>query len=397
MNHKRILLKAIAVAALALPMASATAQGRTGVVKIGINEMLSGMFVTVGVPASAGVRLAVKEINDKGGVSVGGTTYKFEITEADNKSSTADAVAAMNKLVNDDKIKFVFGPTVGALASQSQEVVIPAKVINFSAATTWQSGGMLAPSSKATLLMGTQMAVSAISTIDIGAMKEYGVKKVAFISPDDETTKANMVPFETAAKAAGIEAIFILHPPKTTDYSSFVTRAGGEKVDGIYFLYPQANAPDILRAIVELKIPIKVFGGRALDPQFAVKTAIGRPLPFPFYSTLNTPSIDYPGNAQVKAFAERLRAFDPKVVGSTANFVFFSYDFMHMLAEAMKIAGTVEDTERIGKVLTSMTYSGVAGKICYNNPAMRTASLDGGLIYVRDGKIEGKTFPSSCK
>ena len=394
---KHTFLKMIAIAALALPMAGAMAQGRTGVVKIGINEMLSGAFVTVGVPATAGVRLAVKEINDKGGISVGGTTYRFEITEVDNKSQTADAVAGMTKLVNDDKIKFVFGPTVGALASQAQEVSIPAKVLNFSAATTWQSGGMLAPSSKATLLMGTQMAVTAVSAIDIGAMKEFGVRKVAFISPDDETTKANMGPFAEAAKAAGVEAIFILHPPKTTDYSSFVTRAGGEKVDGIYFLYPQANAPDILRAIVELKIPIKVFGGRALNPEFAVKTAIGRPLPFPFFTTLNTPSIDYPGNAQVKAFADRLRAFDPKVVGSTANFVFFSYDFMHMLAEAMKVAGTVEDTERIGKALTSMTHNGVAGKICYNNPAMRTASLDGGLIYVRDGKIEGKTFPSSCK
>jgi branched-chain amino acid transport system substrate-binding protein len=396
MKHRHSLLKAAVAGALALPVAMAMAQGRTGTVKIGINEMLSGAFVTVGVPAAAGVRMAAKEINEKGFV-VGGTTYRLQLIEVDNKSATADAVAGMTKLVEDDKVKFVFGPTVGALASQTQEVGSPAKVLQFSAATTWQGAGLLAPGAKTTTLMGTQMAINSISAIDAEGMKQFGVKKVAWISPDDETTKANQGPFIEAMKAAGIAVVPILHPPKSTDYSSYVSRAKGEDVDAIYFLYPQANAADILRAIVELKVPIKVFGSRAVDPNVAAKTAIGKPLPFPFFTTLNTPSIDYPGTPKVKAFADRLRAFDPKAMGSTANFTFFSYDFVHMLVEAMQKAGTVEDTEKIAATMTTFTHDGVAGKICYNNKAMRTASLEGGMIIVRDGKIEGKSIPSSCR
>lgn len=395
--NKRKLLRVVAVAALALPASVCLAQGKAGTVKIGLNEELSGAFVSVGVPAAAGVRLAVKDVNDKGGFRVGDTIYRIQLIEVDNKSQTADAVAGMTKLVEDDKVKFVFGPTIGALASQAQEVSVPAKVIHFSAATTWQTAGLLAPGGKTPLLMGTQMAASVISDIDVEGIRRLGIKKVAYISMDDDTTKANIGPFIQGMKAAGISVVPILFPPKTTDFSSYVSRAKGEKVDGIYFLYPQAQAPDLLRAIVELKVPIKGFGGRALDPNFALKTAIGGPLPFGFYTALNTPSLDYPGNAKIKAFADRAKAFEPKLVGSTANFIFFSHDFVGMLVEAMKRAGTVEDTARIAQAITSMSYDGVAGKICYNSKEMRTAMLDGGIVFVRGGKVEAKSFPSSCK
>src|ERR1700716_2633748 len=110
MNLRRIVLNGVAAAALALSASGAIAQGRTGTVKIGINEELSGAFVSVGVPPAAGVKMAIKEINDKGGFVVGGTTYRFQVIEVDNQSQTASAVAGMTKLVEDDKVQVVFGP-----------------------------------------------------------------------------------------------------------------------------------------------------------------------------------------------------------------------------------------------------------------------------------------------
>src|SRR5688572_515114 len=110
---------AVCVATLwAVTSGAAYAQGRTGIVKIGINESLSGSFVAAGQPPAAAVKLAVKEINDKGGIVVGGVTYRFEVSEVDNQSQTASAVAGMTRLVEDEKIKFVFGPTVSTFATQ---------------------------------------------------------------------------------------------------------------------------------------------------------------------------------------------------------------------------------------------------------------------------------------
>lgn len=394
MGISRLLAGSITALLFALSSSAVHAQGKTGTVKLGINEQLSGTFVAVGLPPAAAVRMAVKEINEKGFV-VGDTTYRFQLSEVDNRSQTPAAVAGMTKLVEDDKVKAVFGPTIGAFAVQTIEITNAAKVIHFSPATPWQSLGHLSGNGKP-YLFGTQNALSLTSAFDLRGLTSLGVKKVAFLSFDDDTTRGNLPGFLAAAKNAGVNVVTVLAPQTTVDWSSFVTRAKSENVDGIYFLYPAAQAASVLRAVLELNVPIKAFGGRALEPTVAVNAAGGKPLPFTFFSTLPTPSFDYPANARTKAFADHFKAFDPAAIGPNSGFAFWAYDYVYMLAEAMKQAGTVEDTTKIAATLSSMTYDGVAGKICFGKD-MRTASLDGGQVFVRAGKIEAVAIPSSCK
>ena len=394
MKYRNPLFSGLTALLLAASSTAAFAQGKSGVVKLGLNEQLSGAFVSVGVPPAAAVRMAVKEINEKGFV-VGDTTYKFQLTEVDNQSQTASAVAGMTKLVEDDKVKVVFGPTIGAFAVQTVEITNAAKVIHFSPATPWQSLGHLSGNGKP-YLFGTQNALSLTSAFDLRGLTSLGVKKVAFLSFDDDTTKGNLPGFLAAAKDAGVAVVTILAPQNTSDWSSYVTRAKGENVDGIYFLYPSAQAANVLRAVIELNVPLKAFGGRALEPTVAIKAGAGKPLPFTFFSTLPTPSFDYPANARTKAFAERFKAFDASAIGPNSGFAFWAYDYVYMLVEAMKRSGTVDDTTKIAATLSSMTYDGVAGKLCFGKD-MRTAALDGGQVFVRAGKIEAVAIPSSCK
>ena len=65
------------------------------------------------------------------------------------------------------------------------------------------------------------------------------------------------------------------------------------------------------------------------------------------------------------------------------------------VAEAMKQAGTVEDTAKIAAALGNMTYDGVAGRVCFGKD-MRTAMYDSGLVIVKDGKASSSSIPSSC-
>lgn len=57
---------------------------------------------------------------------------------------------------------------------------------------------------------------------------------------------------------------------------------------------------------------------------------------------------------------------------------------------------TLEDKMKVGEALSSITYSGVAGKICFGKTT-RTATYDGGRLFVRNGKVESRTCDSSCK
>jgi branched-chain amino acid transport system substrate-binding protein len=386
----------VAVCTIAvMGFAAPALQAQTGTVKIGLNESMSGNFVAVGLPPAIAVRMAVREINDKGGFAVAGTTYKIQLVEVDNQSATPSAVAGMTKLVEDDKVNFVFGPTLSTLATQSAQISVPAKVLHISAATSWQANGSLSDPAKP-LLFGTQNPVNRIADIDAESMAQLGIKKVAFLSQDDEVTKAVMPSFMASMKAANIGVATVLFPPGTTDYTSYVSRAKGEGVDGVYFNHPMAVVNEVLRTVVQLGAGPKGFGGRNLNPNSPLKTAIGGPIPIPFFSTQATPSFEYPGNAKVKAFTERIKAFAPEIVGANTTFSFFTYDVVYMLVEAMKQAGTVTDTAKIGAALGNLSYDGVVGKLCFGK-TVRTASLDGGVIVVRDGKLDSRVSPSTCR
>jgi ABC-type branched-subunit amino acid transport system substrate-binding protein len=394
MNATRIVLGAAIAASLVAGTTGALAQGKKGVVKIGVNETLSGKFVAVGTPPTVAIRLAIHEINDKGGFKVGDTTYTFQPVEVDNRSEGPGVVAGMTKLIEDEKIKVVFGPTVSVLANQAQEMTVPAKVIHISAAGSWQSLGYL-DDPKKPLLFGTQNPLTALAKTEIAAVKELGSKKVAYFGADDDTTKGNISPFLAEAKANGIEVITILFPYATADFSSFVSRAKAAKVDSIHYLHPQNSAPNALRAAVELDAIPKGFSGRQTGAAAALKLAMGKPVPVPYVSAQSTPDLDYPSTPKVKAYAERLKSTGVDL-GYNVTFSFFTYDFVHMLAAAMTKAGTVEDTAKIAAAFGSMTYDGVAGKICFAK-SPRASQYDGTLVSVRNGKVIAKAVPSPCK
>lgn len=378
---------------LALMTTQAAAQNKTAVVKIGLNESLSGTYQPVGAPPAAAVRMAVKEINDAGGFTIGSTKYTIQLIEADNESKPATALAGITKLVEDDQVKFVFGPTQSALAVQTAAVTQPAGVIHLSAASLWQSKGMLSDPANS-LLFGTQNPVSSIVKTDVQGMKELGAKNVVFMSQDDDTTRSIFPTFPDQVKAAGIKLTQVLFPVDASDFTSYISRAKTENPDMLFFFFPQSRVNEAIRLVLDLKAANTV-GGHALNPNAAVNAAIGKPIPIPFFTSSGSPSFEYPPNDKVKAYRDRLLAFDPSVGGGLATYSFFAYDFVPMLVEAMKKAGTVDDTKAIGKALSEITYEGVIGKICFGKE-MRTANSDGGIIIVKDGKIDSRTSPSPC-
>ncbi|MBX3415951.1 MAG: ABC transporter substrate-binding protein, partial [Pirellulales bacterium] len=328
------LLSTIVTASFAV--APAIAQETGGTVKIGLNESLSGNFQAVGLPPAAAVRMAIKEINDAGGFTVGGAKYTLELIEADNQSQPASAMAGITKLVEDDGVKFVFGPTQSALAIQTAEVTQPAAVIHFSAATLWQSKGLLADPTKP-LLFGTQQPTGDIVSFEVAALEMLGVKKIVLLTQDDETSKSIFPSFIPAIEAAGIEVEIVLFPTDTNDFASHVSRAKAAAPDAIFFFWPQARVNEVLRSVIDLQAA-GAFGGRGLNPNAAISGATGGAIPLPFFSSYASPNFEFPPNEKVQDYRERLLAFEPAVAGAFGSFSFWGYDFVPMLVEAMKRA-----------------------------------------------------------
>src|SRR5690348_1759558 len=98
-----------ALLAGAAVLAPATAQaGDT--ITLGAAVPLTGKYATNGKNTQDGYNLAVKTINDAGGVKIGGKHYKLKVAYYDDESTPARGAQLVERLINQDHVKFVLGP-----------------------------------------------------------------------------------------------------------------------------------------------------------------------------------------------------------------------------------------------------------------------------------------------
>ncbi len=124
-----LLLVALVIPACAAPKAE-------NVIKIGV---IGPMEFMEGEHHWMGAQMAAKEINDAGGINLGGKKYSVELVKADSNEilSPADAATAMERLITVDKVDFVVGGFRTEAVFPMQDVAMDYKkiFINCGAAT----------------------------------------------------------------------------------------------------------------------------------------------------------------------------------------------------------------------------------------------------------------------
>jgi branched-chain amino acid transport system substrate-binding protein len=86
------------------------AQVEGDTITLGSAISITGKYSQEGKNASDGYNFAIKRINEMGGVKVGGKSYKLAVKYYDDESTPARTAQLMERLVNQDGVKFVLGP-----------------------------------------------------------------------------------------------------------------------------------------------------------------------------------------------------------------------------------------------------------------------------------------------
>jgi branched-chain amino acid transport system substrate-binding protein len=97
-----------ALGLLATGTAQAKVEGDT--ITLGSAISLTGKYSTNGVHAKNGYELAVKRINETGGVKVGGKSYKIKVVYYDDESTPARGAQLAERLIKQDGVKYMLGP-----------------------------------------------------------------------------------------------------------------------------------------------------------------------------------------------------------------------------------------------------------------------------------------------
>jgi branched-chain amino acid transport system substrate-binding protein len=110
-KQKLLIALMFGIAAVSLIIAGPVgAKDEGDTIVFGSAVSFTGKYSTNGKHTKNGYDLAVKRINDMGGVKVGKKTYKIKIKYYDDESTPARAGQLADRLIKQDGIKFILGP-----------------------------------------------------------------------------------------------------------------------------------------------------------------------------------------------------------------------------------------------------------------------------------------------
>jgi len=116
---KRDLIILISLILVGAFMASACAQAAEPAIVIGVNAPLTGDIPKVGEGSKFSAEMWLDDINEAGGLEVGGKKYPVELVIEDNESKAESATKANTKLITQDEVLVIVGP-------QSSKQAVPA-------------------------------------------------------------------------------------------------------------------------------------------------------------------------------------------------------------------------------------------------------------------------------
>jgi len=354
----------------------AVAASAQGVVKIGDLEAQTGALNTYGWMSSQGVRLAVDEINKAGGFQVAGKTYKLELVNPDTQGNPQQALIQLKKMLEDDKIRFVFGPF---LTNVFKGIEGYAKQHNgqflLMGGATQIHYELDKPGND--YLMRTwnwDAGPSGFGTLMVDYLKKKGVKKVAMLMQNDAFGHVAADIYREAYKNAGIELSENWFEPGTKDYSAVLAKISAQKPDYLFPGYTDAVLYDIVQQATQLGLTKFWLVRGSLGPALKNKDYIDdyvAYIPKYFEDAQKTePKVQKFIEAYKAYFKTKDFPYDQAPLCSSS-----CYDHVHMLVEAMKKAGTVDDVGKIKQALLSFTYDGL-WKIRYDKTGEEVINFD---------------------
>jgi len=356
-----------------------------GDLKIGVAEALTGGAAQYGVPIRNGFQLAADEINAKGGIN----GNKLVLVVEDEQGKKEEAINVFKKLIFQDKVLMIFGPTLSNSMFAAGPVANAAKVVAFGTSNTANGISEMGPYIFRNSVMESDVLPVTVST----AVKHYKIKKVAVIyGNDDAFTKSGYDVFKKVLEDQKIPVTTTeTYVKGDVDFKAQLTKIKATNPDAIICSGLAEEAATLMVQARGLGLKVPFIGGNGFNSPklFEVSKTAGEGtfVGSPWANTNPTPANQH--------FVEAYRA----KYGSEPNqFAAQAYDAMSIAAAALKtikVTGNLaNDREAVHGALPKVAISGATGPFKFRQsvgkdgkPAGYDADQKPFIYVIRDGKF----------
>ena len=348
-------------------------------IKLGVAEALTGPVAKYGVPIRNGFVLAAEEINAAGGIN----GNKINLIVEDEQGKKEEAINVFKKLIFQDKVLAVFGPTLSNSAFASDPFANAQKIVVFATSNT--ADGITA--------IGPYIFRNSIAEADIlpkvikAATKKLGLKKVAMIyGNDDSMTKSSHDIFLKAVQAEKLQVVAIETFAKgDIDFSAQLTKIKRLNPDAVICAALVEEASNIILQARKLGLPdkVKFIGGNGFNSPKLIEIA-GRAAEG---SLSGSPWFLADPNAKNQTF---VKAYTKKYGVSPDQFAAQAYDALYIMAagiKAIQLSGNLaKDRTALRDALPNVkNFQGVGGPFSFNGH--RDAEQKGRVLSIKNGKF----------
>ena len=360
-------------------------------IKIGLDVPMTGDIAYVGTQSQRAGEMKAKEINDAGGLEVGGKKYKLNIIVADNESKAESATAAATKLIAQDKVLAIVGPQSSKQAVPTGEVCNENKTPMISPWSTNPNTTLDRPwVFRACFLDPFQGPVVANF-----ATEEFGFTKAAVLyDVASDYPKGLAENFRDAwVKLHGDGSIVAYESFTTgdTDFSAQLTKIKASGADILFTPQYYNEVPLIVKQAKELGLPQVIVGSDSWgDPK--TLELCGDACEGLYFST------HYAAEGAVGATKEFIDKYEAKYGETPGDVAALTWDAFGLLLQAIQNTGGLtgdleKDREAVKNELGKIKdFDGITGKMTFTpeGDPIKCAVI----VKIEDGKF--KFYDQAC-
>ncbi|HWK63303.1 MAG TPA: ABC transporter substrate-binding protein [Rhizobiaceae bacterium] len=347
-------------------------------IKLGAIYSLTGSYSALEGPALKGARLAIEEINERGGIK----GRPLQLIHYDGKSTLVDIANSALQLVHKDKVLAIIGVT------DSEYYLASAPIAQDAGIPYLDTGGTVPNLPEQVGQFGHMMPFGddyqAFVAADF-AIQDLGAKS-AFLLRDADFAYTRAIAqyfrqrFEEKGGTIVGESSFHTGEP---DYSEHISRIGRTEPppNVIYAAMNPGDDANFVRQAREAGISLPIIGGDAFDNPGLVKNAGAT-------NTKNVYFTTHMAMTKVGKTGEFIKSYAEKYGLPPENaFAGLGYDSVYLIAEAMNKAPELGPSAINDAIFTITEFDGVTGKADFSDRS-RAPDKEVTIVAVRDGRFE---------
>ena len=333
-------------------------------IKLGAAEALSGGAAQYGVAIRNGFTLALDEINAAGGIN----GDKLVLVVEDEQGKKEEVSNVFRKLIFQDQVLMVFGPTLSNSAQTGDPLAQGSKIVVFGTSNT--ADGITS--------IGDYVFRNSVTEADVlpetlkTAVKKSNVKKVAVLyGNDDVFTKNGYDNFKKALEDLKIPVTTTeTYAKGDVDFKAQLTKIKATNPDALVLSALLAEGAPIMVQARQLGLNVPVIGGNGMNSTKVFELAKGASDGLYVGSPWSASNDTAENTKFIKTYAAKFGT-DPDQFAAQA------YDAMYIVADALKktkLTGNLAaDRAALHDVLPTVKHVGATGAFAFR----RTTTKDG--------------------